>query len=373
MPALRGLRQSSLWRERGREGDPETGTCKMKRDYSVQGIVSFTAEGKSNLVDRFLQGWDVELRGLESPRGDNPDLAVTVGRFTPDHQDCIIQDDDYCIRDNYLRCRKDRHSYATWQLQICGLGQSGTKVDIRPNALGKTLIPELVVNPLIWYKLNVKGYPVVHGSAVSRDGKGYVFAGRGASGKSIIALGLVERGFQLLSDHFVILSDDEVLSLAAPFHIMDFNLVPLLRENMNTKHKALFLSRQLSRRLMGRRIATKILPTDILPQALLADRARLRSLFLLLPREELRVERIDREELVKHLVANQKLEFVPFIKYMMEYAYLRPESDVATYWSRYEDNLRQALKCTDDFYKVEVPLRQDERTLEAIAELLAQS
>ena len=345
----------------------------MKRDYSVQGLVSFTAEGKSSLLDRFLQGWDIELRGLESAGGDNPDLAVTIGRFTPDHKDCTILDDDYCIRDSYLHCREDRHSYATWQLQICGLEQGGTRVDVSPNALGKTLIPELVVNPLIWYKLNVKGYPVVHGSAVSRDGKGYVFAGRGASGKSIIALGLVERGFQLVSDHFVILSDDEVLSLAAPFHIMDFNLVPLLRENMKMKHRALFLSRQLSRRLMGRRIATKILSGDILPQALLADRARLRSVFLLLPREELRVERIDREEMVKHLVANQKLEFVPFIKYMMEYAYLRPESDVATYWSRYEDNLKRALKCTEDFYKVEVPLRQDERTLGAIAELLVRS
>ena len=345
----------------------------MKRDYDIHGILSFTAEGKSNLLDGFLQGWDIELRGLQSAGGDNPDLVVTLGGFTPDHRGCTILDDKYCIRRDYLHCLEDRDSYARWQLQICGFEQSETRVDIRPNLLGKTLIPELLVNPLVWYKLNEKGSPVVHGSAVSKDGRAYVFAGRGASGKSTIAISLIEKGFKLVSDHFVVLSDGDVLRLAAPFHLMDFNLVPVIRDNMNAKHKALFFSRQLLRRLTGRRLATKVFPEDVLPEGLVADRAELHSVYLLLPRDGLRVEQIDREEMVRHLVANQKLESFPFIKYMMEYAYLFPDGAVASYWSRYEDNLRRALQRVDRFYKVEVPRRLDAPTLESIGGLASES
>ena len=222
---------------------------------------------------------------------------------------------------------------------------------------------------MIWFKLNEKGYPIIHGSGVVRDGNAYVFAAQGAAGKSTIALSLVEKGFKLLSDHFVILNQGDVLSFPAPLHIMDFNISPIVKSSMNSSHKVSFYFKQLFHRLTGKRIATKILPRDILP-SLLVDRAKLHSIFLLLPKGSFMVTRIGKEELISHLMMNQKLETFPFIKYMMEYSYLFPHSKMANYWARYEENLRQALDTQVSIYKVEVPPRIDTRTMEELCHLM---
>jgi len=103
---------------------------------------------------------------------------------------------------------------------------------------------------------------------------------------------------------------------------------------------------------------------------LLVDRAKLHSIFLLLPKGSFKVTRIGKEELISHLMMNQKLESFPFIKYMMEYSYLFPKSKMATYWAQYEENLRQALDMVEAFYRVEVPLKYDTETLERINELI---
>jgi hypothetical protein len=347
----------------------------LEKIYSIHKILTFkivSNEGLLNSIFAPLFGsWDIELQGFRSKSITEPDFVVSIDKFNPNNSDCTILDDDYYLKEDYLYCR-DHDKYAKWELEVSSFEQGKMEVEIHPNSFGKMFIPELIVHPLIWFKLNEGGYPVIHASAVSRDGKAYIFAAQGAAGKSTIALSLVEKGAKLLTDHFAILSKDEVLSFPTPFHIMEFNLSPILKNNMSSKNKVLFQLRQLFHHLTGKRIPTKILPRDILSNTLLTDKARLNAVFLLLPKEKLKVQSIGKEELIKHLVANQKLEFFPFIKYMIEYSYLFPQSKMATYWTRYEENLRQALDTTEAFYKVEVPLKYDNETLERIGRLVSE-
>jgi hypothetical protein len=344
----------------------------MEKYYRIHDIITFKIINDDgpldNLLGFLLGSWDIELQGFKSSSCNNPDLVILMGRFTPDNQNCIILDDNYYLRDDYFYCQ-DRYGCAEWQLEIAGFQQENTIARIHSNLLGKTLIPETIINHLIWFKLNEKGYPITHASGISKDGKVYVFAGQGASGKSTIALNLVERGFQLLSDHFILLNKGAALSFPTPFHMTDYNLAPVIRDNMSRTHKVSFRLKHLFHRLTGRRIATKILPRDILESSLV-DRAKLRAIFLLLPREKFEAREIDKEELIGHLVQNQRLETFPFTKYMWLYSYLFPQSTMATYWHRYEENLRQALSSVGAFYRVEVPLKYDAETLERINELV---
>ena len=337
--------------------------------YAVHNILSFKTIDNAGIS---VKDWDIELRGFESNSPNNVDFVIFIGNFNPNTHNCTILDDDYYIKEDCLYCCRDSYQYAKWRLELSGFEQGNMTARIHSNLLGKMLIPELIINPLIWFKLNEKGYPVMHGSAVSRDGQAYIFAGRGGAGKSTIALNLVERGFKLLSEHFVILGKDKVLSFPTPFHIMDFNLAPIIRKNMLLRHRVLFQCKQFFRHVTGKGLATKILPGDILPENSLADEAKLQSVFLLLPRDVFRVARIGKEELINHLVANQKLETIPFVKYMMEYAYLFPESKMATHWARYQENLGQALAAAKAFYRVEVPLRYDSETMEEISRLVSE-
>lgn len=336
--------------------------------YNIHNLVAFQIAHRVGLLDRLFPDWDIELQGFASEKEDAPDFTVLLDRFAPDNDNCVILDNDCYVREDYLYCR-DSYKYARWELEMSGFERSPMTVRIHSNCLGKSLIPELVLNHLIWLKLNEKGFPVVHGSAVSREGKAYVFAAPGAAGKSTIALNLVERGFQLLNEHFTVLDRGMAWSFPTPFHIMDFNLAPIIRKNMSLKHKASFQLRQLFHRLTGRRLATKILPRDIIPNSL-ADKAILHSVFLLLPRDGLRVESIGKEELIRHLVMNQKLESASFMRYMTEYAYMFPRSRLATYWARYEENLGLALDTAQAFYRLEVPLKYSAQDLDRISELV---
>lgn len=337
--------------------------------YSIFDLLSFSINTKNNFPGRFLPDWDIELRGFESGSVSNPDIAISVGRFSPGNQNCSIIDDDYYIREDYLYCDRDRYQYAKWRFEMYGFEQGSVTVHIDSNALGKMFIPELIINPLLWFKLNEKGIPIIHGSCASQNGLAYIFAGQGASGKSTIAMNLVEKGFQLLSDHFVLLNKGTVLSFSTPFHLMDFNLTSFLKNNMSFKTRASFQLKQLLRRLTGRTIATKVLPADIIPDYVI-DKAKLHTVFILLPGEKFSLEEIDKEEAIKHLTANQMLETFPFIKYMMEYSYLFPQSSMAAHWARYEENLRQALSLAEALYRVEVPQRYDAAILDKIGELV---
>lgn len=340
----------------------------VEKYYSVHGVVNFSIVNKSALVNKIFPSWDIELRGFESKRADKSDFSVVLGNHMSPRPYCLIMDDKFHIKEDYLYC-SDFHKYARWRLEMAGFEKNSMEVCISANPFAWLLISDYIVNPLIWFKMNERGYAIVHGAGVVKDDKAYIFAGRGAAGKSTIALNLVERGFKLLGDHFVILHKDAVLSYLTPLHIAGFNLSPFIKQRMELKHKALFRLDQLLNKATGLQFGTKISPKTMLPN-LVEDRAQLHSIFLLLPRESFKAEKINKEELVAHLAYNQKLESIPFIKYLMEYSYLFPQSNMATHWARHEQNLNQALSTAEALYRVEVPLRYNSETLENIFQLV---
>lgn len=63
----------------------------------------------------------------------------------------------------------------------------------------------------LFYLLESKGFLLLHGSAVSRNGEGYLFLGAGGTGKTTLALDLViNHGFNFLAEDFLIIKDDEM-------------------------------------------------------------------------------------------------------------------------------------------------------------------
>lgn len=336
----------------------------MGKYYNIQDIVTFKIIGNVGLLDRLLS-WDAELQGFESTKMATPDFTVYFGNFTPHNQDCYFLDNKYYVKENYLYCR-DSYRHAKWELEMSGFERGNMEVHLNCNLLGKIFASEVLLNHLIWLKLNEKGYSIIHGSGVSKDDKAYIFAGQGAAGKSTIALNLMERGFKLLGDHFVILNNGYAMSFHSALHIVGFNITPSVKGNRSLKQKGFYCLNELLYKLTGRGTATKINVKDIFPNSL-EDKAKLHSIFLLLPKEKFKAERMDKEDLIGHLVMNQKLESLPsFARYMVEYSYLFPQSNMAAYWGHYEANLRRALNAEIEIYKLEVPRRYDVKTLNEI-------
>jgi tagatose-1,6-bisphosphate aldolase len=89
-----------------------------------------------------------------------------------------------------------------------------------------------------------------------------------------------------------------------------------------------------------------------------------------MPKNEFHVQRISKQEMIEHLVLNQKLDSLYFIKYVTEYSSIFSESNFAAHWNRYKENLRLNLPENIPFYKVEVPQKYNERVFEKISRLV---
>jgi hypothetical protein len=346
---------------------------KREKKYGVHETVSFKVVDNSGFPRHFfgyvLDDIYKEYKNFETESMVNPDFTIYIGDFIPSNDNTTIVDNKYFIKYDYFYCT-DTYKSAKWKLEMSGFEDGDMKVKIySENIYTNMVISGLLVDPLINFKLTEKGLSLVHASCISKDGNGFMFTAQGGGGKTSIALYSVERGFNFLGDNFAIIDKGFVRSFLSPLNVFSFNLAPIVMENMSHKSKAEYLFKDLLHKVTGLRVVTKINVKEIFPKSLVAS-SKLNSVFLLIPKERFRVEEIDKEEMVGHMVANMKLDSFPFLKYMLEYAYMFPESHLATHWNRYEDSLRQNLCNNIATYRVEVPQNYNTYALEKILELI---
>lgn len=338
---------------------------KNEKNYDIHGIVTFKIIDSSNSLMNLFKHINTEYKNFETESTINPDFTIYLGDFTPSNDNTAILDNKYFIKENYFYCT-DSYKNAEWNLEMSGFEDGHMKIKIYcKNIYTNMIISGFLVDPLINFKLTEKGLSLVHASCISKDDCGFMFSAQGGGGKTSIALYSVDRGCSFLGDNFAIIDKGLARSFLSPLNIFSFNLAPIVMKNMSHKSKAEYLFKDLLHNVTGLRVVTKINVKEIFPKSLVTN-SKLNSVFLLIPKERFRIEEIDKEEMIDHMVANMKLDSFPFLKYMMEYAYMFPESRMASHWSRYEDNLRQNLCSNIETYCVEVPQNYNIQTLEKI-------
>ena len=337
---------------------------KNEKSYDLHGLVRFKIINRSNFLNRVFSTVNLEYKNFETGKVDNPDLTIYLGDFVPFNQECRILDNHYYVKEDYFYC-KDSHKIAKWKFEMSGFESGDMEIRISTNSFASMIISGFLIDPLINFKLNEKGYSLIHGSCVSKDDHAHLVTAQGGGGKTSTALYAVERGFNFLGDNFTILDKGYALSFLSPLNIFSFNLVPVVKKNMRIKSKAEFHLKNILYKMTGLRIVTKINVKEIFPNSL-NDKSKVESIFLLIPKEKFDIVEIDKEELIGHTVANMKLDSFPSLKYMMEYSYMFPESRMATHWDRYGENLRRNLSDHVTIYRVEVPQKYDINTFEEI-------
>lgn len=313
---------------------------------------------------------EVQYRNFESEKTDNSDFTVYIGKFTPTNHNCYIVD-KYYVKKHYFYCKQDAYKAAKWEFEISKSEKNGTIIRISSNLVGELFISGFIMDSLIRFKMNEKGYSIVHASCVSKNNQAFLFPASSGGGKTTTALYFVEKRFDFLGDNFVILHDGNVLSFLSSLSIFTYNLASVIEKNLGTKKKIILsLKHLLYRATSGYiKIFTKINPKDAFPN-LIANESKLNYVLLLIPKQNFRIKRIGKDELINHLITNQKSEFFPFFKYMLEYSYIFPDSEIGSYWEKYKENLRNNLPEDIPFYKIEVPQRYDKEVFEKILEVI---
>lgn len=337
--------------------------------YNIHDIVRFKIVKETNIWDNLFSNIDIEYKNFETERGGDADFTIYIGNFTPSNRDCYILDDTYYIKEDYLYC-KDSYKLAKWDFEMSGFEGDNGIIHISNNLIGSMFISPLI-DFLISFKMNERGYPLVHSSCVSKNNHAYLFPARSGGGKTVMSLYFVEKGFDFLGDNFVVLDKDNVLSFLSPLNIFTYNLAPIIKNNLGLKTRTILsLKYLLYKMTMGyAKIFTKINVKDVFQNSII-DESKLGSIFLLIPKKEFYIEKISKEELINYLVMNQKLDSLSFFKYMLEYSYMFPDSNMATHWTRYKENLRKNISEDIPIYKIEVPQRYDAKVFERIYEVI---
>ena len=326
----------------------------IERQYTIHNIVNFTIKSKT-----IPKRMSIEYVNFETNRISRPDFTINIGDFIPSNDDCSLIDHTFYIKEDYFYC-KDSYKFGTWEVEVTGLESDTTTIKLSTNSIG-TLFPDMficayIIDFFIRFKLERKGYSVIHASSMCKNNHAYVFPSQSGAGKTTTALYLAEKGYNSLGDDFVILYQGQVFSYPTPLNIFSYNLNPVIQRNLPIRERVILkLKTALYTFTAGKiKIFTKLNPRDV-PDLTIVDASPLKSIYLLAQGDRLEITDAKPVQIMNSLIINQKLESYPFLKYLLEYSYVFPNSSIARFWDTCERNLKENIKGNVNFYSVRLP------------------
>jgi hypothetical protein len=341
----------------------------IEKSYNIHNIVSFKIVDNRSAFGRLFSELEDEYEYFEVEEVADPDFVIYVGKFIPENRDSYSLDDIYTVKKGYLFSR-DSYKLDKWKLQIAGLDDKRTTFHLSSNLFGNMHLSRFS-NFFIYLKITEKGYPLVHASAVSKNNKAYLFPSSSGGGKTSLALYFVERGYQFLADNLVILKDANVLSFPSPLRMFTYNLSPRIKRKLGMRRRTSLRLKDFLYKISAgyAKIFLRLHIKDIFA-ASIVDTSKLNGVYLLTPGNKLHVSKLNKEQLVEHLIMNQEVEFYPYLKFMLEYSYMFPNGFVGNYFNsprtKSKQNLEKALGENFNAFKLEVPPRYTPEVFETI-------
>lgn len=309
---------------------------------------------------------------------DNPDITLNIGKFIPSNENCYLVDHKYYIKENYFYC-KDSEGKVKWVVEITGFEEGHTTINFNgrirrfQSFINPDFIAQSVLLRIIEYKLSRKGYFLAHAAGISKDGKAYVLAGRGGTFKTSLCMDFIRKaGFEFLGDDRVILHKDMAFSFPMGSNVFGFMCSHLQTENSWNLFNKLRFARYLWDKKDKRESSIKV-----------GKPAKIGSLlFIVKTNKKAITEReIPLKEAVDKLITNNRLEdFIslggiginsgPFLKYALAYAFIFPDSEIATHQSYLERELERILERMTPIREIEIPSRYDVSTFNSIRSVI---
>jgi hypothetical protein len=257
---------------------------------------------------------------------------------------------------------------AWWDTEIEGIESELTQVRIDCNAFGRMVIPGETIYNIIRFKLGIKGYPLIHGSAVGKGGVAYLFSARGGTGKTITTLNFVKRGFDFYSDDSVILGNHEIFGFIVPFNLrFTYDIESLLGMKFSWATKReLFLKRLIYYITLGKvSLFTTLEAKRVFPHTI-RERARLNKVCILFQGPRFGIEKnIPLKWATTDILVNMQFECPELISLLLAYSYCFPQSPLSHFWERIGEYMVRALQGLET-HRISVPILYDDETFNRI-------
>ncbi|NPE27876.1 hypothetical protein HNV12_07870 [Methanococcoides sp. SA1] len=351
------------------------------RHYNIHDIYKFTINDNSSC--KLFDILNSDFSYFEEINVENPDLVLNIGEFTPQNHDCYIIDNKYHIKDDYIFCTDSIGKYK-WMTEISGF-ESG-KIVINFKILSRKTIFDIclplytyLLEGFLMYSLSFRGYHTIHSAAVCKNDDVFLLAGRGGSFKTSLVMDLIRKeGFSYMSDDKTIIHDNYAFAYPLNLNRFVFMLENMEFEKYKNKLEKLNLIKHL--------LTSKKQAINKNKQIIKNDSSIKKLIFVSKTLSPcLKISKISgRENIVQKLIENNRLELClhgshlpsltkiktnPFYRYMDEYSYVFPKSNVGKYWSTLEEGLTEIFDI-DEVYEIQFPNNYDVNDLAQIHDLL---
>lgn len=298
----------------------------------------------------------------------HPDIVINIGPFDPDQSATVSVDHNRCVKDDYLFDSQGNRN-AKWKFEISGFESRATTIINFESRVGKTrdiffhnyLGQYVVLRPMIELMLPTRGYLTLHGLGFEKGGNSYVMAARGGAHKTRIAMELLnlEQQYRIVGDDRIIVGRDRRTYSFPMFYELVFYRAQRRGDQHYDGLRDLLGSYRFSRNFRSER--------DEIDKYI-ARESRLKTVFMAARKQgltEARTESIEKKEMIKGLVASNKMEmiehgglmslnWIDFLRDMQTYSYVFPTSGIAGYWDTFSSLLDTLLP--DRCIKVSLPI-----------------
>ena len=345
----------------------------MKNYYNLHGLLSFSIEGPKDKLD-YINRQYCYFRSEEPLEA--VDIEVTVGRVPEISAPYDIVNRMYMVNRRQIYA-KDAYKVARWEFMIEGLEDERTKVYFDGNFWSYYILYKFFIEPLIRFKLNAKGFFMIHSSSVSTDKGALVFPASPSVGKTSTMLNWLHGGMGFIADEFTILNGRDVYSYPTPLRLHDYNLTanPFVKKDMSAGDKfQIYLRTWIFRLTFGYGdITHEVNIWNVFRDVNIVDRAFLNAIivFTKTSLDDVAVEELSARELVDRLVIINRFETSRFTDYLQAYEYAMNTEPEKRFWNLMRENGMRTFTA-ERYYAFKIPRRYTDKTFRQINERIAQ-
>lgn len=358
---------------------------KQVLNYDIHNLVKFRIV--RNKKYDFSDLINLKYSAFQVYEVDKPDIVLNIGRFTPSNKGCHVVDNKYYINDNYFYCR-DSGGGVGWEVEVTGFEGGETIINFNLTKRFQVnpidiiymplFLPQVFLLRFIEHKLSMKGCFLAHSGAVAKNNQAYILSGRAGCFKTTLCMEFVRRaGFVWLGDERVILRQGKALgfpmnSLMFDFmtgHLLDethwgfLRQVQFVAENLSGRHKQTGKHKPLSANMKVILLISK--------SNELGDSKKVT--FSPVPQSHV-------GQIVDGLFINARLEDFkgmaglgidsgPFLRYVLAYKFVFPNSSIADQERKLSENLKSTLE-NIPIYQVQIPPRYSVSTFNQVHDFL---
>lgn len=348
----------------------------VKKYYDVHGLLSFSIEGDAKAVEHLCQ----QCSYFYSPQPLNHvNIVIKVGPFeslVDQGRPYQLINRKYCVSEGAVFA-SDMYKTARWRMQIEDLDGEQTRFYFDGNSWTKYILHKSFVESLLRYKLNQKGFLMVHSSAVGINGKGFVFPASPEAGKTSTMLNFMAAGNSFMADDFSLVGKGNAYAYPTPITLHSHNLKrhPFLADALSRKDKCEIAWRTLILKLtfgMGD-ISYKVEIWNKMKGAAVADCVPLSKIVFLTKcsAETVQTKKISKAELIEKILIVNYYETVLFDGYLKSYYYLNLRNDDNDFWTKMRCNI-ESIFTEDEYDEILLPRVYSDAVFDAVKQIVCE-